>query len=107
MTSGADAVVATIRSGPTETLLVVANVSDAPISDYALDLAEGPLCGTPTGRVVLAPEVGSGPVASLPSSRPVTSHAVAPIVTPTGGFSGYRPLPALPPRSVTVIALQP
>ncbi len=105
--STADEVVATIRSGPTETLLLVANVSDAPVADYALDLAEGPLCGTPSAQVVLAPETGSGPGASPTGSAPGAGAAVAPLVTQTGGFTGYRPSSTLPPRSVTVIALNP
>ncbi len=83
-------VVATLRATPTETLLVVANVGDTAAEGYALDLVAGPLCGTPTAAVVH----GTGP-------------ASAPTVEPGGGFSGYRPLPVLPPRSVTVIALEP
>ena len=90
VTSDADEVVATVRATATETLLVVANVSDAPIADYALDLAAGPLCGTPAAAI-LHGEGSPG----------------APIVTTSGGFTGYRPLQVLPPRSVTVIALQP
>lgn len=90
VTSAAGEVVATVRSTATETLLVVANVSDAPIADYALDLAAGPLCGTPAAAILH----GEG-------------SPDAPIVTTSGGFTGYRPLAALPPRSVTVIALRP
>ncbi len=90
VTSDADEVVATVRATATETLLVVANVSDTPVADYALDLAAGPLCGMPAAAIVH----GEG----IPG---------APIVTTSGGFTGYRPLPTLPPRSVTVITLRP
>jgi alpha-amylase len=88
---GSDAVAATLRSAPGETLLIVANVSDAPVSDYGLSLAAGSLCGTPTAEVVGT----AGRVAA------------APRVTGAGGFADYQPVPMLQPRSVTVIALQP
>ena len=88
--SSSDAVVATLRTDPSETLLVIANLSDTPVSDYALTLDSGPLCGLPTAAAVL----GSG--------RPE-----APIVNATGGFDAYRPLPALAPRSVSVLTLAP
>jgi glycosidase len=90
VTADAEGVVATVRATATETLLVVANVSDTPIADYALDLAAGPLCGTPDAAI-LHGEGSPG----------------APVVTTSGGFTGYRPLQVLPPRSVTVIALRP
>ncbi len=82
-------VVAALRRDPTETALVLTNVSDAAASP-TLNLATGPLCGTPTAEVVL----GDGP-------------ATAPIVTPAGGFGGYRPIAAIPARSTVVIVLRP
>jgi glycosidase len=85
-----DGVVATLRSSAEETLLVLANVSEEPVTDYELDLASGPLCGSFVASTVL----GSG-------------SAVAPVVDPSGGFRGYRPLETLPSRSVAVIALRP
>ena len=82
-------VVASVRSSPTETALVLSNVS-ATAATPTLSLAAGPLCGTPKADVVL----GSG-------------SGVAPVVSPAGGFAGYRPLTAIPPRSSAVIVLQP
>ena len=41
--------------------------------------------------------------AGLPAT---TGEAAAPTVDADGGFDGYRPLPDLPPRSVTIIALE-
>lgn len=87
--SDVSGVVASLRSSPTETALVLTNVSAA-VAMPTLSLAAGPLCGTPQPGLVL----GSGSV-------------VAPIVSPAGGFAGYRPLTAIPPRSSAVIVLQP
>ncbi len=84
------AVDAMVRSTADEQLLVLSNLSDAAVSGYTLDLAEGPLCGAPKARVAY----GSG-------------TPVAPSITVSGGFSAWSPLPELPPRSVTVISLEP
>lgn len=94
LTSGAPTVVGTLRSLPGETLLVIANLGSTPVADYGLALAGGPLCGSPTASLLFGGGGGSvGPV--------------GPTVQPTGGFTGYRPLQVLPPRSVTVISLHP
>jgi glycosidase len=90
LTVDADGVVATLRSAPDETLLVLANLSDQPVTDYALELGAGPLCGSPTATSVLGAD-----------------SPVAPVVTPAGGFAGYRPLGELASRSVVVVALAP
>ncbi|HEX7472766.1 MAG TPA: alpha-amylase family glycosyl hydrolase, partial [Candidatus Limnocylindrales bacterium] len=92
VTSDAAGVVAAIRSAPSETALVVANVSDTP-ADAGLTLAAGPLCGTPAASVVLGGDEGA-------------ATASGPTVTAAGGFSGYRPL-TIPARSVVVIDLAP
>ena len=86
------AVYAALRSGPDGTDLVVTNVSDAPVSP-TLTLEQGPLCGSPSASLALGGVAGT--------------NAVAPVVTPTGGFTAYRPLPAIPAQSVVVIDLQP
>jgi len=90
MPCGSDAVVATLRSTPLERLLLVANLSDAPVSGYALDLPAGALCGSPTAEAILgARAVGS------------------PMVLPDGSVTGYRPFSTLAPRSVAIVALNP
>jgi alpha-amylase len=89
VTNDVSSVVAALRASPTETALVLTNVS-ASAAAPTLSLAAGPLCGTPNADQVL----GSG-------------SAVAPVVSPAGGFAGYRPLTAIPPRSSAVIVLQP
>ncbi|GAB4436594.1 MAG: alpha-amylase family glycosyl hydrolase [Anaerolineae bacterium] len=71
-----------------ETLLVLVNLSDAPVTGYALSLAEGPLEGAARATLLM----GAGDVA-------------APEVNAAGGFDAYTPLEELPPRSTTVILL--
>ena len=92
VTSDDPGVVAALRVAPVETALVITNVTDAPIN-VTLTLAVGPLCGAPSAHLVLG-----GDVAAV---------AAAPKVTSAGGFAGYRPLAAIPPRSVVVVDLTP
>jgi glycosidase len=80
-------VVAALRSSPTETALVLTNVSTMAATP-TLSLPAGTLRGAPTASLVL----GAGPV-------------VAPTVSAAGGFSGYRPVTSLPPRSSAVLIL--
>ena len=93
--SGADPVAASLRSTAGERLLVVANLADVPVSDYALSVAEGPLCGQPQASIIFGPEEAAAQPLAMPS------------ITAAGGLDGYVPLPSLPPRSVTVISFQP
>lgn len=88
--SDSDAVLATIRVDPAETLMVLANLSDEPVSGYALELGDGTLCGMPRATLVHG-----------------TGRPSAPIITADGGFTDYRPLPELPPHSVSIVALNP
>ena len=85
-------VYAAVRAGAGETALVVTNVSDVTVAP-TLTLDKGPLCGTPAATIVFGGAAGA--------------QAAAPIVTPAGGFAAYRPLAAIPPRSVAVIVLAP
>ena len=85
--SDAASVVASLRTSPTETVLVLANVAGAAATP-TLSLDAGPLCGTPTADLVL----GSG-------------TTQAPTVVAGGGFTGYRPVTAVPARSSVVIVL--
>ena len=88
--SSSDAVDAVLRSTAGEQLLVLANVSDAPVSGVALDLVAGPLCGSPVAEVV----TGEG-------------TPTAPTISPAGGFAGYVPLAMIPARSIVVVRLRP
>jgi alpha-amylase len=89
VTSDVPAVVAALRSSPTETALVLTNVSGESATP-TLSLAAGPLCGAPTVDLVL----GAGSV-------------VGPAVSAAGGFAGYQPVPAIPARSSVVVVLHP
>jgi alpha-amylase len=77
-----------IRHNATETLLVLANLSDESVSDYALTLETGSLAEVSTINLIL----GQG-------------EPTAPTVNAAGGFDGYTPLPELAPYSTTVIQL--
>jgi alpha-amylase len=94
--SDAPNVTAAIRTSPTETALVLTNVGDAPATP-TLSLANGPLCGTPSATVAYSGDLGSN-VDAAPS---------APAVSPTGGFTAWRPVSTIPPRTVMVVDLAP
>lgn len=81
-------VYAFLRYTDDEVILVLLNLDDDPISDYELDLAEGPLVGS-AGATLL---FGEGEV-------------VAPEVNDSGGFEGYKPLETLPGESSFIIRL--
>ena len=88
--SDVPSVVAALRVSPAETALVLTNVGASPVGP-SLNLATGPLCGTPATELVLGP-------AAAPVSPPR--------VTAGGGFSDYRPVAAIPPRSSVVIVFR-
>jgi alpha-amylase len=94
--SDAPNVIAAIRTSPTETALVLTNVGDAPASP-TLSLANGPLCGTPSATVAYSGDPGSNADAA----------PIAPAVSPTGGFTAWRPVSTIPPRTVMVVDLAP
>ncbi len=73
-----------------QTVLALFNLGFKPAQEYSLNLAAGPLHGAPGVKLLLG-----------------TGDAAAPTVNATGGFDAYRPLPSLPPHSVTIIQLGP
>ena len=81
-------VVAYLRHLTGQAMLVVVNLADEAVDAPALSLESGPLCGTPSARVVY----GSGQVTD-------------PTVGSTGGFDAYVPVPRLAPREGIVIEL--
>ncbi|NJL95160.1 MAG: alpha-amylase [Anaerolineae bacterium] len=83
-------VIAYLRQWEGETLLVLVNLDDEPLSDYALALESG-LAGPVEAVEVLFGEAG---------------EASAPEVNAAGGFAGYRPLPELPAQSGLVLKLE-
>src|SRR5688572_24293559 len=88
--TGHGAVYAALRVSREETMLIVINLSSELVSDYALNLAEGPL----SGDYMLAPLLDIGQFTS-------------PIITEQGGFENYKPLPELPPYGRFILQLQP
>ncbi len=91
---GAEPVIGWLRTTADQVLLIVVNVGDEPVADYGLSLAEGPLCGGATAR--LLGTIGGDPA----------SPVAAPEVTTGGGLDGYVPVGTLAPRSGYVIALE-
>jgi glycosidase len=87
------AVYAVLRHDPAtgDAAVVVSNLSDEPLADVKLELADGPLCGSPTPRVI----VGDAP-----------TGLAAPVISPGGGV-GEWPIGALGPHQDLVIALEP
>lgn len=81
-------VFAFLRAVPDETLLVIHNLSDEPVSEYTLGINESDFASFQTAEVIF----GEG-------------EAVAPVLDNEGGFADYVPLPELAPQSLTVIRL--
>ncbi|HUQ78343.1 MAG TPA: alpha-amylase family glycosyl hydrolase [Patescibacteria group bacterium] len=90
------AVAAFIRLDGRRPVAVVANVADRSVVSPALDLEAGSLCRAATARVVYRTGPGAAPEIVV----------TAPTITDSGGFRAWTPLAELPPRSVTVIALE-
>lgn len=88
--TGTPEVYSLLRYGEGETVLVLINLSDTSITDYALTVREGLLEAPVTVELLLAPD---------------DAEIEAPTITETGGFDGYQPLTELPPQSTTIIQL--
>ncbi|HEX6269043.1 MAG TPA: alpha-amylase family glycosyl hydrolase [Anaerolineales bacterium] len=88
--TGHSAVYASLRVSQEETVLTLINLSSEPVSDYALNLEQGPL----SGDYMLAPLLDTGSFTS-------------PAITEQGGFENYEPLPQLPPYGQFILQLQP
>jgi len=88
--TNSDQVYSFIRQSEGETVLVVANLSNNPVTDYQLALSQGALTGKPRAQLLLG-----------------TGQPAAPVANAAGGFDGYKPLPTLAPKSSLVILLKP
>jgi glycosidase len=93
--SDAEPVAAWLRTTADATVLAIANLSDAPVSGYALSLAEGPLCG-PQAATLLA-TVGGTP----------RTNIAPPAVNAAGGVDAWTPVEQLAPRSGYLVSLDP
>ena len=88
--SKSNKIISYLRAGKDETLLVIINIDDAPVSGYDLELSLGPLSG----------QYDAASLLDNSTINPLTANA-------KGGFNAYNPLNELPPYSVTVIQLTP
>jgi alpha-amylase len=86
--STSNKLVSYLRASKDETLLIIINIDNAPVSGYDLELSIGPLSGQ--YNAALLPD-GT-------TSNPFTANA-------KGGFDAYTPLNEIPPYSVIIIQL--
>jgi alpha-amylase len=86
-----DGSLAYLRVSKEEAILVLANLSVAPISNYALSV---PSSAIPSGHYLTHSLLGTAPEKEL-------------IVDEIGGFSGFTPMTSLPADSILVILLAP
>jgi glycosidase len=86
--SNSNKIISYLRAGQSETLLVVINIDDKPISGYKLELSLGPLSGEYSAASLL---------------DTVTINSLQ--ANDKGGFDDYVPLAELPPYSIFVIQL--
>jgi glycosidase len=82
---------ASLRSTENESILVLINLGSKPVEEYSLLLENGPLTE------------GMQPILLMGE----TNTLYAPTVNATGGFSDYRPVSVLPPRSTFAIQFAP
>ena len=73
---------------------MVSNLGDEPLPDVKLELADGPLCGTPDATVAFSTAGAPAPTIG------------APVITPTGGLADW-PLGPMAPHQDLVITLTP
>jgi glycosidase len=88
--SQSNKLLAYLRADEDETLLVLINIDDAPVTDYELELGRGPLSGKYAAASLLDDS----------TIHPLQANA-------NGGFETYTPLAEVPPYGVIVIQLTP
>lgn len=90
--SGTKSVYAVLRADSQQAVLVLINLDDDAVAQYALSLESGPLAGSFAVRGLLG---------STDAALPVL------VANPGGGFDAYQPLPELAAGTVYVIELTP
>jgi glycosidase len=83
-------VYAYLRADGDEIILVLVNLGNDPVGDYSLTLAADPLTGDFQPKLLMG-----------------TGEIDAPQVNEGGGFTGYRPIATLPPRSSFIVQFTP
>ncbi len=91
VSSGNPGLVASLRVSSTEAILVLINLTNAPINNFSLSLNNSPLH---SGKYLALPLMGQGPVGDLN-------------VISTGGFSNYGPIPTIPAYATVIIQFNP
>ncbi len=90
LTTGSNALYAILRVSQQEALLVLVNLSENPVSSYALSAAQSSLA---EGSYTPYPILGAGELSPL-------------TVAASGSFSQYIPLPQIPPYATIILQLQ-
>jgi glycosidase len=86
--SDSNKLVSYLRTSTDETVLVILNIDDQPVSDYTINLGVGPLSG------------------SYEAVSLLDDSSFSPLQTnEAGGFDDYVPLEEIPPYSVIVLQL--
>lgn len=88
--SSSSRLVAYMRQSEEETLLIVINIDDAPVSEYQLEISRGDLSGSYRANSL----IDDTPIETVQANE-------------SGGFDAYTPLPEIPPYGVFVIELTP
>ena len=88
--SNSNKLVSYLRASREETVLVVINLDDAPVTDYQLEVGAGPL----SGNYAAASLLDDSTISSLQANE-------------KGGFDVYVPLAEIPPYAVMIIELTP
>ncbi len=88
--SNDEAVIAFLRASESEKLLVVINLGNEPVREYALSMEEGPLSDSAVPVAVFGE---SGSIYKLRASA-------------QGGFDAYRPVVELKPHSTLILQIQ-
>jgi len=88
--SNSNKLVSYLRASREETVLVVINLDDAPVTDYQLEVGAGPL----SGNYAAASLLDDSTISSLQAND-------------KGGFDAYTPLAEIPPYTVMIIELTP
>src|SRR5215207_43596 len=88
--SNSNKLVSYLRASREETVLVMINLDDAPVTDYQLEVGAGPL----SGNYAAASLLDDSTISSLQAND-------------KGGFDAYTPLAEIPPYTVMIIELTP
>jgi len=84
-----------LRQADDETILVIVNTHDEPVTETTLWLEVGSLTGVTTAEVLYTNGLNSVTLTNIP----------APTINAAGGFDAYLPLTMIPPFATIVLRL--